>query len=84
MRLFCDACNEVELFTPGEVERIVYALVGMEADERCAVTPRLAAGRDAMLNTVCLRTVLGYSRDSEMYAEHTNAAVEARRKGSHG
>jgi hypothetical protein len=80
VRLYCPCCNEVERFTPGEVERLVYALAAAESDARCASNgDRIDAGCDPFSEVNCLEIMVGQSSDIEGYAETVNAWVECRR-----
>ena len=75
--LYCNACNELHRYTPGEVERIVYTLDARQAD---AVTDNeLRVDGDAYEALACLDVELGASGDCEVYLEHVDACVERRR-----
>jgi hypothetical protein len=93
VKLYCDACDATHDFTPGDVERIVYALEGMERDARLThAQDRSGAGQcephgilsgdyagHLEAEPTCLEEALGLASDSEGYAEHVNGGVEARR-----
>ena len=83
MKLYCNECGALHTFTAGEVERIVYALQAAEADARCADNgpDRNDSGIDPMVSIDCLSNVLEQwaSHAYELYGEHVDAWVEARR-----
>lgn len=80
--LFCLHDGQVHHFTPGEVERLVYCLQGVEYD---AVMDRQRAVGDAtpparqLDEFDCLQNVLAWSHELEMYAEHVEHQVLRRR-----
>lgn len=69
-------CGDVHRYTKGEAERIIYALVGAVAD---AEIDDRSEG-DSYDHMVCLDLVLSGSHDVEVYYEHVQACVEARRE----
>lgn len=93
MKLYCESCNALHKFKPGEVERIVYALEGMERDARLThAQDRSGAAQcephgiesdrypgHLEATATCLEEVLGMAGDSECYAEHVEASVHRRR-----
>ena len=75
MILFCMRCVENHTFSPGEVEKIVYALQGLEADSN--IEHHVV---DAQNPLVCLTSALGMAEDLECYAEHVEACIKGRKK----
>lgn len=81
MYLHCDRHNDTHLFTASELERVVYAMscalaiAETENDPEC----RPNAGEDAFQNFPCLKEMLSAANCIEMYAEHVDGSVEARR-----
>jgi hypothetical protein len=68
MNLHCWPCRTVHEFGLDDVERIVYALGGIAADD----FNRIVSEPD------CLISVLRGASDSEAYAEHVDQGVECR------
>lgn len=77
MTLWCEPCGETHAFTPTEAERLVYTLQAAAADAHQDTN-----GIDYGL--CCLKTVLRYSTDSEMYGEHVSALIERRESADGG
>lgn len=73
--LVCSRCAELHPFTVGELERIVYALQGMEVDTRTAEAEKPHPWR---AEEWCLREVLDLSRSVEGYGEYVEATHELR------
>ena len=80
MLLYCWTHNAIHRYPPDEVERIVYALVGMlntaEVDHFQGVDK---PARDPADDLVCLDQVLNLSDDVEGYHEHVEQGVLCRR-----
>lgn len=76
MKLFCNVCQELHQFTPGEVERIVYTLQGSRHD--AVMTPLDSKIREYH-KEYCLKSDLSMSYDGEGYSEHVYSLVESRR-----
>lgn len=78
--LWCPTHDEHHSFTAGEIERIVYALSAGLAEEATAsdINDRHLIGAAFEDALSCPLEVLGWSRDGEMYAEHTGRFVAMR------
>ena len=74
LNLYCWPCRTVHAFPLTDVERIVYAFGGAEADRDADPEPFT----DGEPMPSCLVDVLGVSNLAEMYAEHVDRGVECR------
>jgi len=73
---FCDVCSTrdrivTHSFNTLQAERIIYTLQGMLCDA-------IENPTESWQTAECLKSILAHSWDSEMYAEHTDSAIEAR------
>ena len=76
MTLFCTCCGELHRYSPGDVERILYALQGAQADAYCEE----AQGTEPFEEVACLTAWLDSSHDPEAYLEWTDGWVQRRRE----
>ena len=80
MLLFCWSHNRAHRFTPGEGERIVYALMALLHDAELAHAQRQEPPAiDSRDDPICPEAALRLAYDSEGYAEHVEQGVECRR-----
>lgn len=69
--LYCWPCKDVHVFSPDDVERIVYAL-GADVVQADGSAPERG-------EPDCLGEVLGWARSAELYAEHVEQGIECRK-----
>lgn len=80
MIFYCDAHNTTHSLTPGQTERVVYALSGEVATALCEPDgDRIYAGENAWEKFPCLLDYLGLSDSPEGYLELVESWVAARR-----
>jgi hypothetical protein len=75
MIAYCEACATTHRFTDAETERLVYALQASEITALMDATYRDSRGEDPD----CLKQSLGDSYESEVFLEHVDGLVAARK-----
>lgn len=80
MIFYCDGHNTTHSLTPGQTERVVYALSGEVATAQCEPDgDRINAGDNAWQNFPCVLDYLSLSNSPEGYLEVVDVWVDARR-----